>query len=333
MNTSKEIWTFVGELLDKVDSQNAKARMKSDVVNIHNFIKTELGGFIKVDSMVSDGLRLWFLRSAEALKESFPEADKGSYEHGELIARVAEFYYSQSLHEDAALLYDEAIAIHKKNGCSRWLLHEKEKIYMIRKSGKALEALPMAISNLNRQIEEFGEMAESTLHCKRLLGTVYKDLGMNPEAEKILKEILQVFEKDELYLQIRVTKFQLAEVLRNSGKLDESEKMYDWLVKHHMDRKGRENANTMCYLLNYARCLHLKEKRELALPLYEEAVPILLVKWGFRDPQTILGEKWLREIRAELSLPEAGSELVENKQEQDAELVQNKEEQEATNVN
>jgi len=308
------VWGFLNNIFDKIDSKNAQARNERDVKNIGNFIKTELGGFLKVDSMCSEAMREWLLSSAVALKETFPETEKGTYEHAELIHKVALFYYGQSLHEDAARLMDEAIAIQKKNKNSRWLIYQKNKVYMIRKSGKALEALPMAISTLNLEIEEFGEMAEHTLECKRLLGTVYKDLGMNPEAEKILKEILGVFEKDKLDWQIRVTKFQLAEVLRNSGKLDDSEKMYDWLVKRNTDRVGRENVSTMCCLLNYARCLHLKGKREAALKLYEEAVPILLVKWGVRDPQTILGQKWVGECRSELGLPEAGSEQLDNKE-------------------
>lgn len=309
----KNVWKFLGDIFEKIDSKSAKARMESDVTNIGNFIKNELGGFIKVDSMVSEAMRKWFLRSAEGLKESFPEADKGSYEHAELIHQVALFYYGLSLHEDAVRLWDEAIAIQKKNGNSRWLIYEKNKIYMIRKSGKALEALPMAISNLNCHRKEFGETAETTLECKRLLGTVYKDLGMNPEAEEILKEILELFEKDQMDWQIRVTKFQLAEVLRNSGKFDDSAEMYDWLVKVNTKRVGREGVGTMCSLLNYARCMHLKGKRELALSLYEEAVPILLVQWGVKDPQTILGEKWLGMCRSELGLTVAGSQ-EENKE-------------------
>jgi len=308
------VWDFLSQIFDKIDSKNAQARYESDVKNIGNFIKTELGGFIKVDSMVSEAMRKWFLSSAEVLKESFPEAEKGSNEHATLIHEVAQFYYGQSLYEDAARLMDESISILQKNKNSKWLIYEKNKIYMVRKSGKALEALPMAITNLDRQIEEFGEIAISTLECKRLLGTVYKDLGMNPQAEKILRAILEVFEKDKLDWQIRVTKFQLAEVLRNSGKLDEAEEMYDWLVKRNTDRVGRKSASTMCCVLNSARCLHAKGKREVALKLYEEAVPILLVKWGMRDPQTILGQKWLSDCRSELGLPEAGSEQVDNKE-------------------
>jgi len=298
----KQAWDFVGELFQNVDSKKATASKEIDVEKIGIFIENELGGFIKVDTIVADGLRKWFVRSAKTLLKNFPEADKGSDEHAHLIWQVAEFRYSQSQYSEAAQLYDEAAAIYKKNNNEEWLTCEKDRIFMFRKMGKLKEALPMAIQNLENQEKLRGAMHLGTLSSKRCLGAIQKDLGMNKEAEENLRAILEVFEKAEEpnEHQILVTKYQLAETLRNLGRLDDAVNMYQDLIDRKTKKLGRDHPSTLNCVLMKARCLALKNMPELALPLYEETLPILRMKWGAKDPSVINGNKWIEEARSQL---------------------------------
>jgi len=84
----------------------------------------------------------------------------------------------------------------------------------------------MALENLDLQVKEFGAFALSTLSCKKMVGEIYKELGINNEAEEHLRTVLHAFEKVNHANQIRQTKFQLAAVLRITGKLDEAADMY-----------------------------------------------------------------------------------------------------------
>jgi len=140
----KDSWELLGELFKNIDSRNATASKESDIEKIGQFIENELGGFIKVDTIVADGLRNWFIRSAKALLKNFPDDDKGSNEHAGLIWQVALFHYSQSQYPAAVRLFDEAAIIFKKNNNDQWLTCEKDSIFMFRKMGKLKEALPMA---------------------------------------------------------------------------------------------------------------------------------------------------------------------------------------------
>jgi len=310
----KSVWVFMSKILEQIDSRNAKASMESDIQDIRNFIQDKLGGFMKVDTMVADALRKWFLRSALGLLENFDEAKKGSVEHAELISQVANFHYGLSLHADSARLFGEAAAIFKENGDSKWLICEKEKLYMLRKMGKAQEILPMAIQNLELQVKEFGATAKSTLASKEVVGAVYRELGMNAEAEETLQAILDEYLKDEESYdrEIRLAKYQLGWALRNAGKLDKAAQMYQDLIDANTERLGRDDANTLVCVSNYARCLALSMKPERAVPLYEEALPVMRMTWGADDQQVILGTKWLQEAQMQLkSLPETKSQQLE----------------------
>jgi len=297
-----DAWDFVGKLFKNIDSKNATASKEIDVDKIRNFIENELGGFIEVDTVVADGLRDWFVRSAKALYKNFPDADKGTNGHALLIWKVAEFHYSQSKYSEAAVLYDEAANIFKKNNHDHWMTCEKDRIFMFRKMGKLEEALPMAIKNLENQEKFRGPMHLGALASKRCLGAIQKDLGMNKEAEENLRTILEIFEKAEEpdEHQIRVTKYQLAEALRNLGRLDEAMEMYQDLINRKTKSDGRNAPSTLNCVLMKGRCLALENKPELAIPLYEESLPILRVKWGAKDPSVINGNKWIEEARLQL---------------------------------
>jgi len=112
-------WELLAELFKNINSAEATATQKPDIEMIQQFIKTELGGFEKVDTMVADGLRSWFVRSAKALLNNLSDIDKNSDEHAELIWQVAEFLYTQSKYTEAASLYDKAATIFKDNNNAR----------------------------------------------------------------------------------------------------------------------------------------------------------------------------------------------------------------------
>jgi len=298
----KGAWELVGELFKNIDSKNATATKKTDIEKIRKIIKNELGGFIKVDTIVADGLRNWFIRSSKALLKNFPDDDKGSNEHAALVWQVAEFHYSQSQHLEAASLYNEAAIIFKKNNNDHWLTCEKDRTFMFRKMGMLEEALPMAIKNLENQEKVRGPMHLGTLCSKRCLGAIQKDLGMNREAEENLRAILKVFEDAEEpdADQIQRTKYQLAEAIRNLGRLEEAEKMYQDLIDHRIKTHGPDHASTLNSVLMKARCIALAGKPGLALSLYEKVLPTLRMQWGANDQSVIKGNKWIDEARSQL---------------------------------
>jgi len=302
-NDSKSAWELLSDLLKGIKSENATASYEPDIKMIRNLIETdpEIGGYIKVDTNVADGLRNWFLRSAKALLRK-PEADKSSNRHAELTWQVAEFHYSQSKYLEAASLYDKAAVIFKKNKHDKWLTCEKDRIFMFRKMKKLKEALAMAKQNLENQTEIRGAKHLGTLESKRCLGAIQKDLGMNREAEENLGAILEVFKEteDPDGFQISATKYQLAEALRNLGRLKQAEEMYEELIQSKTRRSGKDDPSTINCVLMKARCIDLAGNSKDALSAYEDALPKLRMHWGANDPSVIKGSQWIKEAQAKL---------------------------------
>jgi len=139
---------------------------------------------------------------------------------------------------------------------------------------------------------------------------------MNAKSEKVLRAVLDVYAEDEKTFdrEIRLTKYQLAWAIRNNGKFDEAAKMYQDLVNANTASLGHGAPNTMVCVSNYARCLALSKKPESAVPLYEEALPVMRMKWGPDDPQVILGNEWLQKAKSQLKiLPPPGLRDVRKK--------------------
>merc|ERR1719233_972952 len=127
---------------------------------------------------------------------------------------------------------------------------------------------------------------------------------MNSKSEKALRAVLDVHEEDEKTFdrEIRLTKYQLAWAIRNNGKFDEAAQIYQDLVNANTASLGHSAPNTMVCVSNYARCLALSKKPESAVPLYEEALPVMRKKWGPDGPQVILCKEWLQEATSQLKM-------------------------------
>jgi len=119
-----------------IDSKNAKASKESDIEWIGKFIKNKLGGYKKVDNIVTDAYIKWFERSAESLLKTFPEDDKGSNE------------YAQLVRYRLLLLFLKTIAVNDTS--------LKNKILVFREMGQLHGALPKAIKNLENQEKVLG---------------------------------------------------------------------------------------------------------------------------------------------------------------------------------
>jgi len=251
--------------------------------------------------MVADGLRNWYVRSAKALLKNCPDIDQGSNEQAKLTWHVAEFLYSQSQYSEAAGLYDEAAIIYKNNNNDEWLTCEKDRVFMFRKMGKLREALKMANQNFENQVRVRGPTHLGTLASKRCLGAIQKDLGMNREAEQNLRATLEVLEKTEKpdSYHISVTKYQLAEALRNLGRLEEAMEMYQELIDIKSTQLGPRHSSTVNCVLMRARCISLSGHPDRALSHYNEALPVLRKDWGSNDPSVIKGTQWMEEARCQ----------------------------------
>jgi len=314
---NKSMWVFISKIFEKINSEKAQASVEKDAQQIRAFIKDELGGFLKVDTIAADGLRTWHLDAVLELLENFDEAKKGSLEHAELLAQAGEFHSGQSFHLEAARLYGEAAAIgFKKKDVKKGLMWEKSQLFLLRKAGKVMESLPKIIENVELHVNEFGPTARETLIAKRTLGATYRDLGLNTAAVNTLRTVVDEFKKDEKnnLRQIKLTKYQFGWALRNAGKYDEAMQEYQYVIDANTALLGRNDPNVLVCVSNYGRCLALAGKPELAIPLYEEAIPVMRMKWGPKDHMVIAGNKWLEEARSQLQeFSEAQSKQEEEK--------------------
>jgi len=140
------VGNFMGKIFGNINSKNAKASVVSDITMIGKFIKDKLGGCLNVDTLVSDGLRSWFLKATLGLLKNLDEPQIGTIFHAEVPERITDFQFGLSQH-DAARLWDEAIVLYKKNNSTRWITTEKNKLHMFFKMGKSRMILPSVKRN------------------------------------------------------------------------------------------------------------------------------------------------------------------------------------------
>jgi len=289
---------FVSELFH-IDSANAKATKESDTTSIKCFIKQELGGFSKVDTMVADKLRSWFIRSVRSFLKRFPAADQGSMKHAMLLLQCGRFFTIQGLYSEAVLLYQEAGSIAKKNNndviyMSCWY----NQILDLQRDGRLKDALSQA----KDYIQYWGPDNERTLDMKATLGSLYRDVGRLKDSEEILRTTVEAFRKVEkpMSQNIRIWLEGLACTLRVAGKLEEAANILDEVVKYKRKAFGSSNGTTMWSVSTYARCIALMGNQQKAIQLYEEALPVLRLKYGPNDVDVKNCIKWLKEAQDQL---------------------------------
>jgi len=292
-------------LLDfkSIDSGNAQATNPKDRDDIKKFIWKYFGGFARVNNMISERLRFWFVQSVKSLVER-SQAKKGSIGHASLLTDVASFYFSQGMYSDSARLYKEAEVIYRKeNDAPNWLACEYHTIRIQSRTGKIEDALRFCIENVNHSIAKLGERSDQTLYSKKLLGDIKRELGYLPESEKILREVLEAHENKKHYMSDDVIEsmVSLTETLREAGKYKEAEKLLRAVIERRTKKYGRSSSITLNSVSKYARCLALDGNSAKAVSLFEEALPSLRRSYGDRDMVVGKCEKWLRELKEEIA--------------------------------
>jgi len=295
------LWSFLD--FSNIDSGNAKATNPRDLEDIKKFIQEYFGGFARVNNMISEKLRFWFVQSVKSLVER-SEAKKGSIGHAMLLTDVASFYFSQGLYSDSARLYKEAEDIYRKeNDAQNWLACEYQTIRILSRTAKIEDALQFCIENVNCCIAELGEKSDQTLDSKKLLGDIKRELGFLPESEKILREVLAAHQSKKHYMSDDVIEamVSLTETLREAGKYEEAEKLLQDVIERRTTKYGRSNSVTLNSVSKYARCLALSGNSEEAISLFEEALPNLRRSYGDSDMVVAKADKWHRELKEEIA--------------------------------
>jgi len=296
-----KIWSFLD--FRKINSGNAQATNPKDLEDIKKFIKEWCGGFARVDHMISNKLRFWFVQSVKSLVER-SEAKKGSIGQASLLTDVATFYFSQGMYSDSARLYKEAEDIYRKeNDPQNWLFCEYNKIRILARTGNTEDALQYSIENVNHCKNEFGTMSDQTLASKKLLGDIKRKLGYLPESEQILREVLAAHEntKDCMSDDVIESMVSLTETLREAGKYKEAGKILQVVIERRTEKYGRSCCLTLNSLGKYARCMSLEGNSEEAVSLFEEALPALRLTYGDSDMIVKKCDTWLRESMEDIA--------------------------------
>jgi len=301
----KTVWTFLDQLFSNIDSGSAEATVESDVRKIRVFMQKVLGGFDKVDTMVADALRAWFLQSVKTLVPRFPEAERGSLGHASLLYDVASFYSSQAQWNEALSLYKEAKDVYIENReTSKWLACEYNEIRMVARMGLLTEALESCIQHVSRCCEKLGKKHDQTLDSMKLLGDTYRELGELPKSEEILREVLDAYKETKPRMDYHIIRSMvaLAETLRDSCNWDGAKNILHDVIKSRIENFGSENTVTLNSVTKYARVLALSGKPEKAIPLFKAVIPEIRMKYGADDIYVKNSEEWLREAKKSIQL-------------------------------
>ena len=276
--------------------------MEKDILDIKTFIKHDLGGFDKVNALVTDGLRKWYQGVVLALPDEFPEEKKGSVEHADMLYDVQHFLRTQGMYDDAKRFNIQATAIYKTLNDKNWLVCQNDMVLILNGMGRHNEALELALKGVDDYIQEYGSAHENTLRSQLNLGEMYRNAGKLSEAEEVLRKVLIAFKKTQsaMSMDIRDTMGILGETLIDAGRLEEAKSIFMDLIKWGTEKRGRSNEETMFNVSHYARCIALQGDHQRAIELYKEALTVMRVKYGRQDIEVQKCEAWLMESRAQV---------------------------------
>jgi len=294
-NVNKNLWSFLD--FRHIDSGNARATNKQDLQDIKKFIQKNFNGFARVDNIISERLRNWWVRSVKSLVER-SEEKKGSIGYASLLTDVASFYFTQRMYSDSTRLYKEAENIYrKKNNPSKWLACEYNTIRILARTEKTKDALRFSIANVDHCIEKLGPTNDQTLKSKKLLGDIRRKLRQFTESEQILREVLEEHKTTKDYMDDDIinSMVSLTETLRDSGEYKGAEIMLEDVVERRTIKYGRSSSLTLNAVSKYARCIELNGNFERAVSLYQEALPSLRRSYGDSDKRVENCDTWLRE--------------------------------------
>merc|ERR1719233_532226 len=253
-----------------VDSFKAITTDPGDAQRLNKFILKHLGGFEQVDQLVSEGLLKWLRRYIWVMVEDFPAS--GTMQHASFAYDAGDFFFDLELFQNSYKSYEQAAKLYKSLGHRfNWLT--------------ARNGMMIAMSNMGKK--------------KDNLATEYTERGMWRKAEPILREVLEGYQKmkSPMSKDIRITMMTLARTLMQTDKVDEATKILDKMILYETKNFGRHDESTLCSVSLYGRCQALKGLHMTAMALYQEALPVMLDKWGKDDVHVKNCQVWLEEAK------------------------------------
>jgi len=296
-----DVWSFLRDVFQGIDSCNAGTSVPADAEMIKKFIRKHLGGFKQVDQIVAEGLQTWLKRYILAMVEEFP--DNGTMKHASFAYDAGDFFFDLELFQNSYHSYEHAAKLYKSLGHKfNWLTARNGMMIAMSNMGKKRESLNLSIELVNECVQEFGPNNEKTLDMKDNLATEYQERGMLEKAEPILREVLEGYQKIQppMSKDIRITMMTLSRTLMQTNKVDEATKILDEMIAYETKRFGRNDESTLCSVSLYGRCQALKGMHFTAVALYQEALPVMLDKWGSDDTHVMNCKEWLEESKAAL---------------------------------
>jgi len=293
-----DVWTFMREVFLSVSSCKAITTHPGDAQRINEFILKYLGGFQQVDQIVSQGLLSWLRRYIRAMVEDFPA--NGTIQHASFAYDAGDFFFDLEQFQTSYLSYEQSAALYKRLGDRfNWLTARNGMMIAMSNMGRKKESLTLSIELVQECVQEFGPHHEKTLDMKDNLATEYTESGLLHKAEPILREVLDGYQKIKrpMSKDIRITMMTLARILMQTNQVDEAANILEKMIVYETKNFGRDDESTLCSVSLFGRCQALKGMHSTAIELYQEALPVMIDKWGIDDMHVKNCEVWLEEAK------------------------------------
>jgi len=161
--------------------------------------------------------------------------------------------------------------------------------YALALIGRADEAEPLALTNLDLQRQKHGDGHESLIRPLECLAEIRAQQGEYEEELALYEEIQAICEE-----RLPEGHFQLAKVRMNLGTT--YFELTDWVKAEACHRSslewcrkelGDDHAQTLSVLNNLANALTMQRRTDEAIPLLEEAIPLTKKIYGERNLVTV----------------------------------------------
>ena len=280
----------IKKMANIVDTEQTKAFKREDKLRIHSIFCNE-GGYVKVNSIVFEQMRNWFVNVG---LEELKKVQENSQGEIGLQILLGSLYFNQGNFDKAEPLFTDCLSKSKAllgPNHANTLTSMNNLAELYKKQGKyGTKAEPLAKACLTKSGVILGAHHSDTLRYMSNLAELYKCQGKYTRAASLYKAC---FLKSETIFghnhpRTLTAMNSLGQMYESQGKYDMAEPLISKCYSENKKVFGTDHPDTLVALNSLAQLKKSQGRYEEAEGLYKECLSLHQKVFGLDHPQTLV---------------------------------------------
>ena len=306
---------IIVNVVSSIDAEQASAFCLDDKKRIDQTIRDSVG-FLRVNKLISDEMRVWLANSGKALLSS-DDAEMSPRDRAQLITCLASLLEDQGKIEEAEKYLRNGLSSYETS-CG---MNSPETIDVVVKLGKLLESkgkTDEAVQLFRRENQAtedaLGEDHVDALQSKNRLARALVKLGgiqHKTEAENLMRKTLEICKSkfDAKHPRYEASLDDLVDFLFETGKFHEAEKFCYQSLKLK-EVRSRSSRETIACMSKLGKILFDGDRAHRARDVIESCLKIKQERYGDNHVEALETATFLAKIHRKLEQDTEAAKLI-----------------------